>query len=248
MGQHENCVKSGLERRERYGEGCYATTVTQRARKICIGWPCADKERFMQRSLAFLSTAALVAVYAACAPKPIPFHQMRTPSGDFCSDMPIHAGRDQPDKEFHRLGPVKSGANFKTVAERLESLRKAACEAEADAVIEASEDEVRQVDGTYGKVASGTAVIWTRRVDEEGRPLGLGSVTGKKPEGVFKEDAAPEPTAKDPTPLNTGVEVKSPPPAPTPSVTAEATATATATSAPATTTTTKTTTKTKTKK
>jgi len=203
----------------------------------------------MQRSIAFLSTAALVAVYAACAKPPVPFHQMRTPSGDFCSDMPIFAGRDQPDKEFHRLGPVKSGATFKTVAERLESLRKAACDAEADAVIEASEDEVRQADGTYGKVASGTAVIWTRRVDEEGRPLGLGSVTGKKPEATFKEEAVPEPTAKDPTPINTGVEVKSPPPAPTPSVTAEATATATATStaAPTTSTTTKTTTKTKTK-
>lgn len=201
----------------------------------------------MQRSIAFLSTAALVAVYAACSKPPIPFHQMQTPSGGFCSDMPIFAGRDQPEHEFHRLGPVKSGATFKTVAERLESLRKAACDAEADAVIEASEDEVRQPDGTYGKVASGTAVIWTRRPDEEGRPLGLGSVTGKKPEGNFKEEAAPEPTAKDPTPINTGVEVKSPPPPPPPSATAEPTATATATTTAAPTTTTKTTTKTKTK-
>lgn len=203
----------------------------------------------MQRPIAFICVAALASIYAACGPKVIPFHQMRTPSGDFCSDMPIYAGRDQPDKEFHRLGPVKSGASFKTVAERLESLRKAACDAEADAVIEASEDEVRQADGTYGKVASGTAVIWTRRTDEEGRPLGLGSVDGKKPEGTFKDEVKPEATAKDPTPLNTGVEVKSPPPAPTPSATAEPppTATASATTAPTTKTTTTTTTKTKTK-
>lgn len=203
----------------------------------------------MQRPLAFICVAALASIYAACGPKVIPFHQMRTPSGDFCSDMPIFAGRDQPDKEFHRLGPVKSGANFKTVAERLESLRKAACDAEADAVIEASEDEVRQADGTYGKVASGTAVIWTRRVDSEGRPLGLGSVDGKKAEGTFKDDVKPEATAKDPTPLNTGVEVKSPPPTATPSATAEPppTATASATTAPTTKTTTTTTTKTKTK-
>ena len=203
----------------------------------------------MQRShaIAFFSAAALSVVFAACAQAPIPFHQMRTPSGDFCSDMPIFAGRDTPEKEFHRLGPVKSGATFKTVAERLESLRKAACGAEADAVIEASEDEVRQPDGTYGKVASGTAVIWTRHADQEGKALGLGSVTGKKPEGAFQE-TAPEATAKDPTPLNTGVEVKSPPPQPTPEKTAEPAPTATASStAPATTTTTKTTTKTKTK-
>lgn len=200
----------------------------------------------MQRSIAFFSAAALVAVYAACAKQPIPFHQMRTPSGDFCSDMPIYAGRDSPEKEFHRLGPVKSGANFKTVAERLESLRKAACDAEADAVIEASEDEVRQPDGTYGKVASGTAVIWTRRPDEETKALGLGSVSGKKPEGEFKETAPDVPTATDPKPLNTGVEVKNPPPSP--SATAEPPPSATATTtAPATTTTTKTTTKTKTK-
>ncbi len=204
----------------------------------------------MQRATAFFCTAALAALYAACAKQPIPFHQMRTPSGDFCSDMPIFAGRDSPDHEFHRLGPVKSGANFKTVAERLESLRKAACDAEADAVIEASEDEVRQPDGTYGKVASGTAVIWTRRPDDQGRPLGLGSVDGKKPEGSFQEHTTPELAPKDPNPLNTGVEVKSPPPQPsaTTTATAEPTPSATASStAPATTTTTKTTTKTKTK-
>jgi hypothetical protein len=197
----------------------------------------------MQRATAFFSAAALVAVYAACAPKIVPFHQMRTPSGDFCSDMPIFAGRDQPEKEFHRLGPVKSAGKLNTVAERLESLRKAACLAEADAVIEASEDEERQVDATFSKVASGTAVVWTRRTDAQGRPLGLGSVDGKKPEGAFTEQPAPEVTAKDPTPINTGVEVKSPPPTATPVATAEPPPTSTA----APTTTTKTTTKTKTK-
>ncbi len=201
----------------------------------------------MQRATAFFSAAALVAVYAACAPTIIPFHQMRTPSGDFCSDMPIFSGRDVPEKEFHRLGPVKSAGKLNTVAERLESLRKSACAAEADAVIEASEDEERQIDATFSKIASGTAVVWTRRVDSEGRPLGLGSVDGKKPEGTFKENPTPDVTAKDPTPLNTGVEVKSPPPAPTPSATAEPAPTATANATTAPSTTTKTTTKTKTK-
>lgn len=199
----------------------------------------------MQRPIAFLSAAALLVVYAACAPKPIPFHQMRTPSGDFCSDMPIFAGRDQPEREFHRLGPVKSQPALKSVAERLESLRKAACAEGADAIVEASEAEERQPDATYSTIASGTAVVWTRRSDEDARPLGLGAVSGKKGEDENKDPTAPEGAPKDPTPINTGVEVKSPPP--TPSATAEPAPTTTATSAPATTTTTKTTTKTKTK-
>lgn len=208
-------------------------------------WARAGKERFMRRFILPFSAAALVAVYAACA-QPTPFHQLRTPSGDFCSDMPIYAGKDQPEREFHRIGPVKSAAKLNSPAERLESLRKAACAAGADAIVEAAEAEETQLDATHSLVASGTGVIWTRRPDTEARPLGLGSVSGKKPEGEFKEPA-PEASAKDPAPLNTGVEVKSPPPPPTPSATAEPAPTASSTSAPATTTTTTTKTKTKTK-
>ncbi len=199
----------------------------------------------MQRSLAFTAIVASVALYTACAAKPIPFHQMQTPSGDFCSDMPIFSGMTQPDREFHRIGPVKSKPNLKSPAERLESLRKAACEAGADAIVEAAEAEETQIDATHSLVASGTGVIWTRRPDTEARPLGMGAVTEVKPDSAPKMPP-PETTAKDVTPLNTTGEVKSPPPTPTPAVTAEPAPTSTATAAP--TTTTKTTTKTKTKK
>jgi len=213
-------------------------------RKNCIEWARAGKEKIMQRFTALTAIVASVALYTACAAKPIPFHQMRTPSGDFCSDMPIFSGTTQPDREFHRIGPVKSLPNLKSPAERLESLRKAACDAGADGIVEGAEAEETQIDATHSLVASGTGVIWTRRPDTEARPLGLGAVTEKKPDSETKAPP-PEPTAKDPTPLNTSGEVKSPPPPPTPAITADPAPTSTATAAP--TTTTKTTTKTKTK-
>ena len=96
---------------------------------------------------------------------------MRTPSGEFCSDMPVFPAGAQPDKEFHRLGPIQSEPIAKTEAERLQSLRKAACLAGGDGVIEAVAEEVRLPDATYGMVASGTAVVWTRRPDGTFKPL-----------------------------------------------------------------------------
>lgn len=202
----------------------------------------------MQRSIAFSSVVGLVVVYAACAKEPA-FHELRTPSGDFCSDMPIFSGMTQPDREFHRIGPVKSRPKLNSPAERLESLRKAACAAGADAIVEAAEAEETQPDATHSTIASGTGVIWTRRPDTEAKPLGLGAVTEDNKSAP--KEAVATPTAKAPTPLDTSVEVKSPPPAPTPAATPEPPATTapatTATTAPATTTTTKTTTKTKTK-
>ncbi len=196
--------------------------------------------------------AATAALFVACGAPPR-FQDMRTPSGEFCTDMPIYAGKTQPEREFHRLEPIQSEPTARTEPERLRSLRKAACFAGGDAVIEAVEDEIRLPDASYGKVAAGTAIVWTRREGADARPLDLGAKTGaEKAEG--ETTPTPEATApKEPKPVDTSVEVKSPPPPPPPPAMATATATATPTPAPTTTSTgtttkTKTTTKTTTKK
>lgn len=134
----------------------------------------------------FLAAIALGALaVAACGPS---FKEKRTPSGDFCSDMPIVPAGQDPDREYHRLQPIQSDTKARTEAERLESLRKAACNVGADAVIEAVNEEVRGDNAQYAMVSSGTAVIWLRRNSGEVKPLGLGA---KK---------APAPTAEAPTP------------------------------------------------
>ncbi|MRG95680.1 hypothetical protein [Polyangium spumosum] len=198
----------------------------------------------MQRVV--LLSAATAALFIACAAPPR-FQDMRTPSGEFCTDMPIFAGKTQPDREFHRLEPVQSEPSAKTEPERLRSLRKAACFAGGDAVIEAVEDEIRLPDASYGKVAAGTAIVWTRREGAAAKPLDLGAKTEEdKPAG--EPTPPPEATApKEPKPVDTSVEVKSPPPTPTPTPTATA-APAPTTTSTGTTTKTKTTTKTTTKK
>lgn len=76
--------------------------------------------------------------------------------------MPVVPAGTEPDREYHRLIPVASPPEAsKTEAERLYALRKAACRAGGDAVIEAVNEEVRGADGAYGVIASGTAVVWT---------------------------------------------------------------------------------------
>lgn len=207
----------------------------------------------MQRVLPV--AAGLAALFVGCGAPPR-FQDMRTPSGEFCTDMPIYAGKDIPDREFHRLEPIQSAPSARTEPERLRSLRQAACYAGGDAVIEAIEEEIRLPDASYGKVAAGTAIVWTRREGAAPKPLGLGTKgTGDKPAEVVGDEKPTElAPPKEPTPVNTAVEVKSPPPPP--SATATATATAAATTPPpaptgtgtTTTTKTKTTTKTTTKK
>jgi len=204
----------------------------------------------MQRVVLF--SAATAAIFVACAAPPR-FQDMRTPSGEFCTDMPIFAGKTQPDKEFHRLEPVQSEPGARTEPERLRSLRKAACMAGGDAVIEAIEEEIRLPDASYGKVATGTAIVWIRREGSSTKPLDLGARSdGDKP---AETTPTPEATApKEATPINTAAEVKSPTPPPTATATATATAAATTpppaptTTSTGTTTKTKTTTKTTTKK
>jgi hypothetical protein len=140
----------------------------------------------MQR---LLPVAALVALLPfAC----VSFKDKRTPSGDFCSDMSVVPAGTEVDREYHRLQPIQSDPKARTEAERLESLRKAACNVGADAVIEAVNEEVRGDSSAYTMVSSGTAVIWLRHANADLKPL---SLTTKK-----TADPAPSaaPTA-DPT-------------------------------------------------
>ncbi len=141
----------------------------------------------------FLLPAVVLAVAtsAGCGPS---FKDRRTPSGDFCSDMLVIPAGQTPDREHHRLQPIRSDITAKTEAERLESLRKAACLLGGDAVIEAVNEEVRGDNAQYVTVSSGTAVIWVRHPNGEAKPISILTVK-KEP----APDPTPEPTA-DPTP------------------------------------------------
>jgi hypothetical protein len=122
------------------------------------------------------------------------FAERRTPAGDFCTDMPVVPVGQVPDRPYHRLRPIRSEPMAQTEAERLESLRKEACKAGADAVIEAANEEVRGENGqSMSTVSSGTAVVWS------------GSSGG-----ALKLVVAPEAPAPSPPP----------PPAPPPAVSA----------------------------
>ena len=133
--------------------------------------------------------ALAVTATAACAAS---FKDRRTPSGDFCSDMVIIPAGQEPDREYHRLQPIKSEITAKTEAERLESLRKAACVVGADAVIEAVNEEVRAENAQYATVSSGTAVLWLRRTDGVVKPLTI--LTKKPPAPAPEPSAEPAPT------------------------------------------------------
>ncbi|WP_437947820.1 hypothetical protein WME98_45080 [Sorangium sp. So ce296] len=147
----------------------------------------------MQRLL--LSAALGAALIAGCS---TPFRDKRTPSGEFCSDMHVVPAGQLPDREYHRLQPIASDPEARTEAERLESLRKAACAVGGDAVIEAVNEEIRTEDGRYASVASGTAVIWVRRTEGEAKPLTFhpatkpaDSAAAAEPEAPPAEEAAP---------------------------------------------------------
>ncbi|APR86582.1 Hypothetical protein A7982_11931 [Minicystis rosea] len=122
--------------------------------------------------------------------------------------MPIIPAGQEPDREYHRLQPIQSDSKTRTEAERLESLRKVACNVGADAVIEAVNEEVRGDNAQYQMVSSGTAVIWLRRSGGAGAP-------GESP----KTQSLPTP--KKPTPIGE------------PTATAEPAPTAEPTAAPA---------------
>jgi hypothetical protein len=155
----------------------------------------------MKRALLALVVAATLPAAAACGPS---FKDRRTPSGDFCSDMAVVPAGQEPDREYHRLQPIQSDPKAKTEAERLESLRKAACNVGADAVIEAVNEEVRGENAQYGTVSSGTAVIWLHHADAATRPAGpvpLGAAQGAPASGSLPtKGAVAAPPAPPPPP------------------------------------------------
>ena len=109
----------------------------------------------------------------------------------------VPAGQD-PDSEYHRLQPISSDPKARTEAERLESLRKAACAVGGDAVIEAVNEEVRAENATYATVSSGTAIIWLRRPSGSGsKPLSLPSKHAAS--AAVEPPPPPEPPAPEPT-------------------------------------------------
>ncbi|XXT24871.1 hypothetical protein WME94_25390 [Sorangium sp. So ce429] len=149
----------------------------------------------MQRLL--LSAALGAALILGCSTA---FRDKRTPSGEFCSDMHVVPAGQLPDREYHRLQPIASDPAARTEAERLESLRKAACAVGGDAVIEAVNEEIRTEDGRYASVASGTAVIWVRRTDGEAKPLTLHPAT--KPAESAPPPEPEAPPADQPAPAS----------------------------------------------
>lgn len=155
---------------------------------VCITARIADKkDHSMDRLLCAAVIAALLPI--GCGPA---FKDRRTPSGEFCSDMPIIPAGQEPDREYHRLQPIQSDPKTRTEAERLESLRKVACKVGADAVIEAVNEEVRGDNAQYQMISSGTAIIWLRRSGPS--EAKLTTVTPKKPTPIG-EPPAPEPSA-----------------------------------------------------
>ncbi|AUX22607.1 hypothetical protein SOCEGT47_031110 [Sorangium cellulosum] len=148
----------------------------------------------MQRLL--LAAALGAALISACS---TPFRDRRTPSGEFCSDMHVVPAGQMPDREYHRLQPIASDPEARTEAERLESLRKAACAIGGDAVIEAVNEEIRTEDGRYATVASGTAVMWVRRTEGEAKPLTLHPTTEKPAEPAPAAEPEAPPAEAEPT-------------------------------------------------
>jgi hypothetical protein len=171
----------------------------------------------MKRALLAVVVAAMIPA-AACGPS---FKDRRTPSGDFCSDMAVIPAGQEPDREYHRLQPIQSDPKAKTEAERLESLRKAACNVSADAVIEAVNEEVRGDNAQYGMVSSGTAVIWLHRADpaRPSAPTPVGALPTKgSPAATAAVAAPPAPPPPDATaqPAPPAKSAKAPPSKPPP--------------------------------
>ena len=86
--------------------------------------------------------------------------QAHAPRATSAATCPIVPAGQEPEREYHRLQPIQSDPKARTEAERLESLRKAACKIDADAVIEAVNEEVR---GDNAQYADG--------VERDGGPL-----------------------------------------------------------------------------
>lgn len=129
-----------------------------RPREHDVRAPLSASSLYVDAMSRIVLVVALALGASACG---APARRTTTPSGHSCVDMPLLAAGQEPGRPLHRMGPVRSDARSATEAERLASLREAACAAGGDAVIEAVNEEVRLPDGTYGTIASGTAVVWT---------------------------------------------------------------------------------------
>jgi hypothetical protein len=142
-----------------------------------------------------LSGRAVVALVASCAPS---FYELRTPSGEYCADMPVIPAGQEPERAYHRLRPVASEPGVRTEAERLESLRKAACSVGGDAVIEAVNEEVKTEHGFYATVANGTAVIWRGEARRESpKPASPAQPPASAPAPASIDAPAPPPSRAD---------------------------------------------------
>lgn len=158
-----------------------------------------------------LPTAALAAsLVLGCGAT---FQERRTPSGEYCTDMHVFPAGTNPDREYHRLQPITSDPESRTEAERLESLRKAACEVGGDAVVEAVNEEIRTSDAVYSTVSSGTAVVWVRRPTSDTKPFATYSNKSKPTDAAGAEQEATPPPEAAPSAAPTA------PPAPTTSAT-----------------------------
>lgn len=169
----------------------------------------------------FAAVVLLATLAVSCR---TPFRDKRTPSGGFCTDMPVYPAGQEPDREYHRLGPIASSAEARTEAERLESLRKAACDSGADAVMEAVNEELRTEQATFVIVASGTGIMWVRHEGVDQRPITVLNQPKPVPPAVTHEVSAPPTTsqassAPPPPPTPT---TAAPPPPPPPSASAPA--------------------------
>ncbi len=173
-----------------------------------------------------MSRPAVLCALALLATSCAAFKDKRTPSGEFCSDMPVIPAGDEPDLEFHRLQPIQSDIRARTEAERLESLRKAACAVGGDAIIEAVNEEVRNDQAQYVLVSSGTAVLWVRPKGSEVKPLT--THRKKKQESA----AAPEATTDPGAGATSAAPTATPSAAPTAAPVASAAPTATPSAAP----------------
>jgi hypothetical protein len=163
----------------------------------------------LRHQIAIVVSATLI---ASCSTS---FRERRTPSGEFCSDMAVIPAGQVPDREYHRLQPITSNPEARTEAQRLESLRMAACEAGGDGVIEAVNEEIRQENGNYATVASGTAVTWVLRA-EGAKPLSHLPThmprTTPQPVAPQPEPAPPPPAVMEAPPAATPAPQPTPPP------------------------------------
>jgi hypothetical protein len=173
----------------------------------------------LRQQIVIVVSATLI---ASCS---VSFRERRTPSGEFCSDMAVIPAGQVPDREYHRLQPITSNPEARTEAQRLESLRMAACEAGGDGVIEAVNEEIRQENGNYATVASGTAVTWVLR-GEGARPI---SHLPTHTPGATPHPANPQP---EPAPPPPAAAETAPPAAPQPTAAPKAQPTSTVKTAP----------------